>query len=160
MMDAAFWVAAAFVVFIGVLWYLGAFKTLIAALDNRADDIRKELEEAKALREEAQRVFQDYKKKFSAAEHEADEIIARAKAEAARYTSEVDAEFQSFMKRRREMAEKRIAQAEANAMAEVRAAAADAAIKASEIILRQTVVGATADKLLEQDLTEVRREFR
>jgi len=64
MMDAAFWVAAAFVVFIGVLWYLGAFKTLIASLDNRAEDIRKELEEAKALREEAQRVFQEYKKKF------------------------------------------------------------------------------------------------
>ena len=105
-------------------------------------------------------MFQEYKKKFAAAEHEADEIIARAKAEASRYTAEVDAEFQSFMKRRREMAEKRIAQAEANAMAEVRAAAADAAVKASEIILRQTIVGATADKLLEQDLTEVRREFR
>jgi hypothetical protein len=45
-------------------------------------------------------------------------------------------------------------------MAEVRAAAAEAALKASEIILRPTVVGATADKLLEQDLTEVRREFR
>jgi len=159
-MDAAFWVAVAFVVFVGVLWYLGAFRTLIASLDNRSDAIRKELEEAKALREEAQRVFQEYKKKFAAAEHEADEIIARAKAEAARYTAEVDVEFQSFMKRRREMAEKRIAQAEANAMAEVRSAAADAAIKASEIILRQTVVGATADKLLEQDLTEVRREFR
>jgi len=77
-MDAAFWVAAAFVVFVGVLWYLGAFKTLIASLDNRAEAIRKELEEAKALREEAQRVFQEYKKKFAAAEHEADEIIARA----------------------------------------------------------------------------------
>jgi len=159
-MDAAFWVAIAFVVFVGVLWYLGAFKTLITSLDQRADVIRKELEEAKALREEAQRVFHDYQKKFAAAEHEADEIIARAKAEAARYTAEVDTEFQSFMKRRREMAEKRIAQAEASAMAEVRAAAADAAVKASEIILRQTVVGATADKLLEQDLTEVRREFR
>ncbi|MBM3636015.1 MAG: ATP F0F1 synthase subunit B [Alphaproteobacteria bacterium] len=159
-MNASFWVAAAFVVFMGVLWYLGAFKTVIAGLDNRAEAIRKELEEAKALREEAQRVFQEYKKKFAASEHEADEIIARAKSEAARYTAEVDAEFQSFMKRRREMAEKRIAQAEANAMAEVRSAAADAAIKASEIILRQTVVGATADKLLEQDLTEVRREFR
>jgi len=63
-MDAAFWVAVAFVVFVGVLWYLGAFKTLIAGLDNRAEAIRKELEEAKALREEAQRVFLEYQKKF------------------------------------------------------------------------------------------------
>jgi F-type H+-transporting ATPase subunit b len=159
-MDAAFWVAVAFVVFVGVLWYLGAFKTLVSSLDNRAEAIRKELEEAKALREEAQRVFLEYQKKFSAAEHEADEIIARAKAEAARYSAEVEAEFSSFMTRRRAMAEKRIAQAEASAMAEVRAAAADAAVKASEIIMRQTVVGSTAEQLIEQDLIEVRRELR
>ncbi len=159
-MDAAFWVAVAFVVFVGVLWYLGAFKTLISSLDNRAEAIRKELEEAKALREEAQRVFLEYQKKFSAAEHEVDEIIARAKSEAARYSAEVEAEFNSFMTRRRAMAEKRIAQAEASAMAEVRATAADAAVKASEIIMRQTVVGSAAEQLIEQDLVEVRRELR
>ena len=113
-MDAEFWVAIAFVVFVGVLYRFGAFGTLIGGLDKLSDAIRKELEEAKALREEAQRVFLEYKTKFSAAEHEADAIIARAKAEAARYTAEVEADFDSFMARRRAMAEKRIANAEAN----------------------------------------------
>ena len=158
-MDAAFWVAVALVVFVGVLWYLGAFKTLVSSLDNRAEAIRKELEEAKALREEAQRVFLEYQKKFSAAEHEADEIIARAKSEAARYSAEVEAEFNSFMTRRRAMAEKRIAQAEVTAMAEVRAAAADAAVKASESILRSTLTGAAGEALVTKNVANLRSEF-
>jgi F-type H+-transporting ATPase subunit b len=158
-MDAEFWVAIAFVVFVGVLYRFGAFGTLLGGLDKRSDAIRKELEEAKALREEAQRVFLEYKTKFSAAEHEADAIIARAKAEAARYTAEVEADFDSFMARRRAMAEKRIANAEANAMAEVRAAAADAAVKASETILRNTLKGAAGEALVVKSASELRSEF-
>jgi F-type H+-transporting ATPase subunit b len=158
-MDAEVWVAIAFVVFLGVLYRFGAFSTIIGALDNRSNAIRKELEEAKALRDEAQRVFLEYKAKFSAAEHEVEAIIARAKADAARYSAEVDAEFEGFMARRRAMAEKRIAQAEATAMAEVRAAAADAAVKASESILRSTLTGAAGEALVTKNVANLRSEF-
>jgi F-type H+-transporting ATPase subunit b len=158
-MDAEFWVSIAFVVFVGVLYKAGAFSALVGALDKRSDAIRHELEEAKALRDEAQRVFHDYKAKFAAAEKEVEAIIARAKSDAERYSAEVDAEFESFMARRRAMAEKRIAQAEAGAMAEVRAAAADAAIKASEMILRDTLKGAAGEALVTKDLSSLHAEF-
>ncbi len=158
-MDAEFWVALAFLVFIGVLYRAGAFGAVIGALDKRSDAIRKELEEAKALREEAQRVFQQYKAKFAAAENEVEAIIARAKSDAARYSAEVDADFQNFMARRRAMAEKRIAQAEATAMADVRAAAADAAVKASEHILRDTLKGAAGEALVAKNIASLRSEF-
>ena len=159
MMDAELWVAIAFLVFVGVLYRTGAFAAVISALDKRSDAIRKELEEAKALREEAQRVFQQSKAKFAAAEKEVEAIIARAKSDAARYSAEVDAEFESFMARRRAMAEKRIAQAEASAMSEVRAAAADAAVKASEIILRDTLKGAAGEALVTKNIAGLRSEF-
>ena len=80
--DASFWVAVAFVVFIGILYRAGAFGTLIRSLDDRSEQIRKELEEAKALRVEAQRVLSDYQNKFKAAESEADSIVAMARTEA------------------------------------------------------------------------------
>lgn len=158
-MDAEFWVAIAFLVFVGVLYRAGAFAAILSALDKRSDTIRKELEEARSLREEAQRVFQQYTEKFAAAEQEVEAIIARAKSDAARYSVEVDAEFESFMARRRAMAEKRIAQAEASAMAEVRAAAADAAVKASEVILRDKLKGAAGEALVASNIVELRSEF-
>ena len=158
-MDAEVWVAIAFVVFLGVLYRFGAFSTMIGALDKRSDAIRKELEEAKALRDEAQRVFHDYKAKFAAAEKEVEGIIERAKSDAARYSAEVDAEFDAFMTRRRAMAEKRIAQAEASAMAEVRAAAADAAVKASEVILRTTLKGEAGEARVTKSVANLRSEL-
>jgi len=159
MLDAEFWVAIAFVVFLGVLYRMGAFSALINSLDQRSAAIRKELEEAKALKEEAQRIFLEYKKKFDSAEAEADAIIARARAEAERHAAEVEAEFASFMERRKAMAEKRIAMAEANAMTEVRNAAADAAVKASEIILSRTLTGDTAEKLIVDSVTDIRSKL-
>jgi F-type H+-transporting ATPase subunit b len=158
-MDAEFWVALAFVVFVGVLFRLGAFGKLVSSLDERSSLIRKELEEAKALREEAQCVFQEYQRKFEAASHEADSIIERAKAEAERYKAEVEAEFDEFMIRRRAMAEKRIAQAEASAMAEVRSAATDAAVKASEVILRSALKGPKGEAYLAKGLDELRTKI-
>jgi len=95
--DASFWVAVAFVVFIGILYRAGAFGTLIRSLDDRSEQIRKELEEAKALRVEAQRVLSDYQNKFKAAELEADSIVAMARTEAEHYTQSVQAEFDAFM---------------------------------------------------------------
>lgn len=154
-LDASFWVALAFVVFIGILYRAGAFRTLIRGLDDRSEQIRKELEEAKALRVEAQRVLLDYQSKFKAAESEADMIVAQARAEAERYTQSVQAEFDAFMVRRRAMAEQRIAQAEATALAEVRGAAVDAAVKAAEIVLQSELKGNKGDAIITSGLKDV-----
>ena len=158
--DASFWVAVAFVVFIGTLYRAGAFGTLIRSLDDRSEQIRKELEEAKALRVEAQRVLSDYQNKFKAAESEADSIVAMARTEAEHYTQSVQAEFDAFMVRRRAMAEQRIAQAEATALAEVRGAAVDAAVKAAEIVLQSELKGSKGDAIVTSGLKDVAANLR
>ena len=79
---AEFWVAAAFVIFMGLLVYYGVPGLIGKALDDRADMIRKELDEARRLREEAQNLLADYQRKAREAEEAAAAAAAQAEAEA------------------------------------------------------------------------------
>jgi F-type H+-transporting ATPase subunit b len=159
MFEAEFWVAAAFVVFVGILWYLGAFRTILGSLDKRTDRIRAELADARILREEAQRVLADYQRRRQEAEKEAEDIVRNARAEAERLAAEAQQKLSDFVASRQRMAEQKIAQAEAQATAEVRAAAAEAAVRASETILRREVAGSTAEGLITQGLQDVRAKL-
>src|SRR3982750_3204609 len=85
---AEFWVLVATVVFVVIAWRIGGFAQLAKALDRRADTIRRELEEAKALRLEAQKLLAQYQAKKQEAQAEADAIIAAAKDEAGRFKVE------------------------------------------------------------------------
>lgn len=159
MMSVDLWVLVAFVIFFLMLGYFGVHKTVLGALDNRAVRIAEELEEARRLREEAQQVLADYQRKRSEAEKEADEIVEAARAEADRIAADARTKAEEFVQRRTRMAETKIAQAEAQALAEVRGAAADAAVEASERVLSAQIKGATADDLLAKGLAEVRAKL-
>ena len=76
--ESEFWVAVSFVIFIGVLVYLGIHKKVVSALDARALRISKELEEARRLREEAEKLLADYRRKLGDLVTEVDNIIALA----------------------------------------------------------------------------------
>ena len=134
--EPEFWVAVAFVLFIGVLVYVGAHKKVTDALDHRSARIKAELDEARRLRDEAGKLLAEYQRKQREAESEAEAIIADAKAEAERVAAEARVKMEEFVARRTKMAEAKIGQAEAQALADVRAAAADAAVAAAENILR------------------------
>lgn len=155
-MTPEFWVAVAFVIFMGIVIKTGAFGGLTKSLDDRAKRIQQELDDAHALHEEAKRVLADYQKRRVEAEQEAAAIVEAAKEEAQRFAAESEAKLKDFVARRTALAEQRIAQAEQQASNEVRAAAAEAAIKASEDILRASVKGAKADALVEAGLKDVR----
>src|SRR5436305_3636626 len=134
-LDAEFWVAVAFVVFLGGLIYIGAHEMMFKFIDQRRDRIKAELDEALRLKEEAQALLAQYQRKQREAEQEAAGIIAGADAEAERMAEEAKTKMEEFVARRAKMAETKIAQAEAQALADVRAAAADAAVAAAEKIL-------------------------
>jgi F-type H+-transporting ATPase subunit b len=157
--DPETWVAIAFLIFVGVLAYLGVFKTIVKALDHRAERIQAELDEARTLKEEAAQLLAEYKRKRSEAEAEAQGIIAGAKAEAERMATEAQAKVDEFVTRRTRMAEAKIAQAEAQATAEVRAAAAEAAVAAAEKILTEQTRGPLAGKLIAKGIEDVRTKL-
>lgn len=158
--SAEFWVAVAFVIFWGILFYYGVPQKVLSSLDSRSKRIADELAEARRLREDAQRLLKEYESKRAAAEQEAAEIVSSAKEEAERLAREAQEKMADFVKRRTAAAEAKIAQAESQAFAEVRAAAVEAAVKASERILRDEITGATATSLVQKSLSDVRAKLQ
>ncbi|AMA60677.1 ATP F0F1 synthase subunit B [Bradyrhizobium daqingense] len=154
-----FWVAVAFVILMVIFGYVGVFKTAMSALDHRAARIKAELDEAARLKQEAAKVLADYKVRTASAEREAADIIANANAEAERIAAEARAKMEDFVARRTKTAESKIALAEAQALADVRAAAAEAAVQAASTILSQSVKGQVADDLLAKGINEVRQKL-
>lgn len=153
------WVAVSFVIFVGVLLYVGAHRKLLEALDHRSARIKAELDEARRLRDEAAALLAAYQQKQREAEREAEAIIADAKAEAERVASEARSKMEEFVARRTKLAEAKIGQAETQALADVRTAAADAAISAAEAILRDTAKGKIADDLIAQGIADVKAKL-
>lgn len=153
---AEIWVAVAFVVFVGILIYAGAHRAIASGLDARGQRISSELEEARRLKEEAQKLVAEFKRKQREAEAEAESIVTAAKAEAERLAAEAKAKLEDFVARRTKMAEDKIAQAEHQAVADVKAIAADAAARAAETLLGQAAHGSVADRLISGAIGEVK----
>jgi F-type H+-transporting ATPase subunit b len=158
-LDPETWVAIAFILLvIGFAW-MGVHRTVLTALDHRAERIKAELDDASRLKDEAAKVLAEYKARRASAEREAADIIASANAEAERIAGEAKAKMEDFVARRTKTAESKIALAEAQAVADVRAAAADAAVQAASTILSQSVKGSLADDLLAKGIAEVRQKL-
>jgi F-type H+-transporting ATPase subunit b len=159
MFEAEFWVAVATILFVLLLGYMGVHKQLLAAIDARRDRIQAELDEARRLKDEAAKLVAEYQRKRQEAEAEAEALIAGARAEAERYAGEAHAKMDEFVVRRTKMAETKIAQAEAQALADVRAAAAEAAVSAAADILQQSAKGKVADDLIARGIADVKAKL-
>ncbi|MES1154960.1 MAG: ATP F0F1 synthase subunit B [Pseudorhodoplanes sp.] len=159
LMEAETWVAVAFVIFLGILAYVGVHRTILDALDKRSTRIKSELDEARQLWNDAKALLAEYQNKKGEAEREAQAIIAGAKADAERLAAEADVKLQDFITRRTKMAENKIAQAEAQAVADVRAAAAEAAVAAAERVLAKAATGKVAETLVTQGIADVQKKL-
>ena len=154
-----FWVAVAFVIFLGILGYVGVHRTVIKALDERAARIKTELDEARRLRDEAGKLLAEYQRKQGDAERQAAAIVEEAKADAERVAAEARTKMEDFVARRTKLAETKIGQAEVQALADVRAAAAEAAVAAAERILRDAAKGKVAEDLVTRGIEDVKAKL-
>ena len=152
---ATLWAFVALVIFFGVLAYLKVPGKIGAALDGKVAAIEAELTEAKRLREEAGELLAAYKKKAADAELEARSIVAEAKTQADLATAEAEKSLTELIARRTKSAETKIAQAEAQAVAEVRSRAADLAVAAAEKLLATKVAGPAGSDLIAKGIAEV-----
>ena len=140
--DPTFWVAVSFVLFV-VLIAKMVWQKATAALDARADEIRRRLEEAQNLREEAQAAKANYQRLQRDALKEAEAILAHARDEAKRMREEGEAKREVSLARREQLAVEKIAAAEVKALQDVREQMVDLAIAAS----RQLIVSNMNDKV-------------
>lgn len=152
--EATTWVAVAFLLFVAAV-ARPVGRIVIAALDNRADAIRTELDEAQRLREEAQHTLAEYQRKQRDALSEAEGIIAEAHEESKRMQRATQERTEQTLARREQQALDMIAAAEARALADVRALTADVAIEATRRILTDVVEGQKGDDLINNAIEEV-----
>lgn len=155
MFTAEFWVAVSFVAFMALLIKLGVPGVITKALDDRADAIRNELDQARRLREEAQALLAEYQQKRRQADDEAKAIIDQAHIEAEAMKVQSAKSLQETLERRSRLAEEKIARAEAQAIGEVRAAAVEAATAAAEKVLRARVPGEIGKSLVDGAIREL-----
>lgn len=158
-MDAEFWVALGFVVFVVFLLYLGVHGKIAITLDDRARKVADELAQAKRLHDEAASVLDSFKRRAAAAEAEATAIVAQARKEAELMSQEAQARLTDYVTRRTKQAEQKIAMAEVQATADVRAAAADAAVEAAELVLRRDPQGTGVSALAAREIDRLKTQF-
>ncbi|MCE3519851.1 F0F1 ATP synthase subunit B [Escherichia coli] len=160
MMDATFWALIALVIFLALMVYLKVPGVVGKSLDGRAERIRDELEEARRLREEAQSLLAEYQRKRKEAEKEAGEIVAAAQREAHAIMEETKQKTEEYVARRNKLAEQKIAQAETEAVNDVRASAVDIAVAAAGRILKDKVDAKTSADLFKSSLSEVKTRLK
>lgn len=153
--DAEFWVGVALLIFLGILVWAKVPGMAAKALDAQAEKIRAELAEAERLRKEAEGLLASIRARREVTEKQAAELLASAEAEAKQLEAEAHARLEEQIKRRGEIAKAKIAQAETQAAAEVKSAAAELAIEAAAALLAKRAQGMTTDPLVDQAMGDL-----
>jgi F-type H+-transporting ATPase subunit b len=132
---------------------------VLGALDTRAEKIRSELDEAQRLHEEAKALLAKYQRQLHEGEKLAQDILGQAEAQQKRFEEKMRADYEAAVKRRTDLAMERIQQEEARAVQEVRARAADLAIRTTRRLLTERVSEGEAQGLVRNAIEEVRRKL-
>ncbi len=147
--DPTLWVAVGFIILV-----IGIFKpaksALLRALDERTENIRQSLDEAASVREEAQQLLAEYQRKQREALKETEVIIRNAEVEAERLVREGEIELEKTLKRREQIALEKIAQAEVEAVREMRHLTVDIAVEATRSLIAGHLDGGRANELMDQ----------
>lgn len=153
--NSNFIVLLAFIVFVGILLYFKVPGKVGGMLDNRADSIRAELEEARALREEAQSILASYERKQKEVAEQAEHIVAHARKEAATAAEVAKDEIKASIARRLAGAEEQIKSAEAAAVKEVRDTAVNVAVAVSKDVIAAGMSATEGNKLIDAAIADV-----
>ena len=152
--DPTFWVLVAFVIFVlAISRPLG--RGLSAALDKRAGQIKNDLDEAERMRVEAQDLLASYQCRQRDAVQEAENIVNQAREEADRLRARAAKELEHAVKRREQQALDRIAQAEAQATADVRTLAVEVALDATRRLLEENLGAEKADAMVDEAISDL-----
>lgn len=150
-----FVVLVAFIIFLGILAYFKVPGMVTKMLDDRASGIQSELDEARALREEAQTLLASYERKHKEVQGQAERIVAQAKAEAEAAAEQARADLAKSIERRIAAAEDQIASAQAGAVKEVRDMAVTVAVKAARDVIAEQMTAAQGNALIDDAIAQV-----
>ncbi|MFZ1990483.1 MAG: ATP F0F1 synthase subunit B [Alphaproteobacteria bacterium] len=158
--DPAFWVAASLGTFIVILIVLKVPGMALKALDGRANSIKTEIDEARRLRDEAQALLAEQQRRQAQAKSQTDEMVAQARAEARRAAEEAKTELAATIERRRKQAEDKIARAQVEAEADIRAYAGSVSIGAARRLIAAQMDEARSSRLIDGAIADLPKQLR
>jgi len=150
-----FIVTLAFILFIGVLFYFKVPALIGGMLDKRADGIKSDLDEARALRDEAQKLFESYERKQKEVQAQSARIVATARDEAMAFAAKAKEDLAASIARRVRTAQDQIVSAEAAVVRDVRDRAISVAIKAASDVIAAQMTATKGDALIDSAIAQV-----
>jgi len=137
--DATFWVAISFFIFLGVLVYLKVPQKINNFLTNKINEIKKELEEAEKLKKEARNLLGDYESKIAKSQKESKKIIDAAKEESEKTILEKTAKFHQIIEERKKSVEQKIIQMKENALKDIKHISVKISIETAENLIKNSI---------------------
>ena len=158
--DATFWVAISFFIFLGGLIYLKVPQKVNLSLINKITEIKKELEDAEKLKNEAKNLLSDYEKKIDKSKKESKEIIATAKRENEKNILDKTKKFHQIIEERKKGIEQKIAQMKANALTDIKNAAVKISIEAVENLIKNSIDKNKLENFYKKSLELIKTSFK
>ena len=154
--DATFWVAISFFIFIGVLIYLKVPHKINASLTDKINEIKKELEEAEKLKEEAKNLLSDYENKIAKSQKESEKIIDVAKKESEKTMLEKTEKFHQIIEERKKIVEQKISQMKENALKDIKNISVKISIEAVEKLIKNSIAKNKLENLYIKSLEQTK----
>ena len=155
--DATFWVAVSFVLFVGVLLYFKVPQKIFKTLDESINKIKKDIEEAEKLKEEAKNILSDYEAKLDKSKVEIDLMIKNAQKESESNIIKINDQFHKIFENRKKMAEEKIKQMKLQATKDIKNYSVEVAIIALEKIIKNSIDKKKLDKIYVSSVDEAKK---
>tara|TARA_B110000967_G_C18749870_1_gene492222 strand:+ start:429 stop:938 length:510 start_codon:yes stop_codon:yes gene_type:complete len=158
--DAAFWVAISFFIFLGVLIYFQIPQKIISVLNESIESIKIEVDNAESLKEESKNILSEYEKKISNAKNEVKQMIDVATEEADRTVLKTNEEFHIQMENRKKSTEDRIKQMKNQALKDIKNASVKISIQAVEVMLKNSLDKNKLNKIFNSSVDETKSALK
>ena len=155
--DATFWVAVSFFIFVGVLFYFKVPQKIYESLDESIKKIKKDLDDAEKLKDESKNILSEYESKISKSKQEINLLLKKAQNEAEKNVIKVNAEFHNIFENRKKMAEEKIRQMKVQAIKDLKNSSVDIAIRSLEKIIKNSIDKKKLDKVYISSIEEAKK---
>ena len=158
--DATFWVAISFFIFLGILIYLKVPQKINSSLTNQINEIKKELNESEKLKTEAKNLLSDYENKIDKSKKETQEIIRLAKNDSEKVILEKMKTFHQIIENRKKNTEQKITQMKENALKEIKNISVKISIEAVEHLIKNSIDKNKIQKIYTENLQQIKNSLK
>tara|TARA_B100000780_G_C21062901_1_gene427293 strand:- start:132 stop:629 length:498 start_codon:yes stop_codon:yes gene_type:complete len=158
--DATFWVAVSFFIFIGVLVYFRIPQKISSTLNDSINDIKSEIDDAEKLKDESKSILSEHEKRVSNAKTEIKQMIESSTESAEQHILKVNKDFHIQMENRKKNTEDRIKQMKNEALKDIKNVSIKVSIQAVEVLLKNSLDKNKLNKIFNSSIEETKTALK